>query len=270
MEPGHDSASNETFSGETQAQVEVEAESRSQIGAAAGSISYNGEHGSPASPPPVYITITDPINGPSFQPSPTKPIPRWMRQLPNGMEREKVHFPATTSSAAAESEVEILRIEITKDLPVPSLQQSIPEEQKPPSQMTHVSATASAIPEAILAYNDRRMTMSTPPKMHHQHPEYGARAPTPFYTGGEMSVEYLKRYHLRALEERERGLQESKTGNIALERVRELGSVKQVVDRAKSIMQMEALSEEEVKGDEQRWGEKEMLRKELNGLFRQR
>ncbi|OBT56814.1 hypothetical protein VE04_04209 [Pseudogymnoascus sp. 24MN13] len=216
MEPKHGSVLKETFSGEDQAQVEVEAESRSQIGAAAESISYNGEHGSSASPPPVYITITDPINGPSFQPSPTKPIPRWMRQLPNGKEREQVHILATTSSAAAESE----------GFAVPSLLQSVPEEQKPPSQMTYVSATASAISEAILAYNDRRMAMSTPPKMHHQRPEYGARAPTPFYTGGEMGVEYLKKYHLRALEERERGLQESKTGNIALKRLRELGVCK--------------------------------------------
>lgn len=270
MEPKHGSVLKETFSGEDQAQVEVEAESRSQIGAAAESISYNGEHGSSASPPPVYITITDPINGPSFQPNPKKPIPRWMRQLPNGKEREQVHILATTSSAAAESEVEILPIENARDLPVPSLLQSVPEEQKPPSQMTYVSATASAISEAILAYNDRRMTMNTPPKMHHQRPEYGARGPTPFYTGGEMGVEYLKKYHLRALEERERGLLESKTGNIALKRLGELGSVKQVVERAKSIMQMEVLSEEEGESDEQRWGQKEMLRKELNGLFRQR
>lgn len=52
--------------------------------------SANGEPESPASPLPFYITITDPINGPSFKPSPTKPIPRWMRQLPNGREREQV------------------------------------------------------------------------------------------------------------------------------------------------------------------------------------
>lgn len=53
-------------------------------------ISANGEPESSASPSPVYITITDPINGPSFKRSPTKPIPRWMRQLPNGREREQV------------------------------------------------------------------------------------------------------------------------------------------------------------------------------------
>ncbi|ELR06722.1 hypothetical protein GMDG_00339 [Pseudogymnoascus destructans 20631-21] len=268
MESNHGCVSNETLSGVSQAQKEVEAESRSQTSAAAGSISYNGEHGSPASPPPVYITITDPINGPSFQPSPTKPIPRWMRQLPNGREREQVHLSTTTSSAAAESEVDMLPIKNARHLLVPSSQQSVPEEQKLPSQLTHVCASISAIPEAILAYNDRRMTMSTPPKMHHQRLESDVRAPTPLYTGGEMGVEYLKRYHLRALEERERGLQESKTGNIAPEIVREFESVKQVVGRVKS-MQMEVWNEEEVEGERQRWGGKEMLRKELNGLFRQ-
>ncbi|OBT90258.1 hypothetical protein VE02_01231 [Pseudogymnoascus sp. 03VT05] len=225
--------------------------------------SHNEEPEPPVSPPPVYITITDPINRPSFQPSPTKPIPRWMRQFPNGREREQVHLPSAISSAATESEVDILPIENARDLHPPFLH-SLPEEQKPPLHVTHVSAAASAIPEAILAYNDRRMT----PKIRHQRPEYGARAATPLYTGGEMGVGYLKRYHTRVLEERERGLQESKTGNIVLERVRELGSVKQVVDRAKS-MQMEVWSEEEEEGDGQRWVGKEMLRKEVNGLFRQ-
>ena len=32
---------------------------------------------------PIYVSITDPINGPSFRPSPTKPIPRWMALLPS-------------------------------------------------------------------------------------------------------------------------------------------------------------------------------------------
>ncbi|KFY25880.1 hypothetical protein V493_04406 [Pseudogymnoascus sp. VKM F-4281 (FW-2241)] len=237
-------------------------------GAAAESSSYNGEDGSPASPSPVYITITDPINGPSFQPSPTKPIPRWMRQLPNGREREQVHFPETASSAAAEPEVVELPIKDPKDVFVPSLQPSVPEEQKPPSRITHIPAVASAVPEAIMAYNDRSMTMSTPPRMQKQRPESGPSAATPLYIRGEMGVEYLKRYHLRALEERERGLQESKTGNIALERIRELGSVKQAVDRSKSMMikEAEVWTEEEAEGE--RWEEKEMLRKELNGLFR--
>ncbi|KFY79483.1 hypothetical protein V499_01543 [Pseudogymnoascus sp. VKM F-103] len=200
IEPKHGSVSNETLSGVAQTQVEVEAESRAKTGAAAESISYNGEHESPASPPPVYITITDPINGPSFKPSPTKPIPRWMKQLPNGREREQVHLPATTSSAAAESKVDIVPIENARDLLVPSLQLSAPEEQRLPSQITHAFTAATVVPEAILAYNDRRMTMSTPPKMHHQRPEYGARPGTPLYTGGEMGVEYLRRCHLRAME----------------------------------------------------------------------
>ncbi|KFY97904.1 hypothetical protein V498_01791, partial [Pseudogymnoascus sp. VKM F-4517 (FW-2822)] len=234
------------------------------------SFSYNGDPGSPASPSPVYITITDLINGPSFKPSSTKPIPRWMRQLPNGREREQVHLPATTASAAAESEIGMLSLKDNKDILVPSSLPSVPEEQKPPSQMTHVAAPIPTIPEAIPACNDRRMTMSTPPKMHHQRPEYDAGTGTPLYTGGEMGVKYLKRYHLRALEERERWLQESKTGNIALERVGELGSVKQVVDRAKGmqIMEADAWRENEGEGERQEWKGKEMLRNELNGLFR--
>ncbi|KAI5924904.1 hypothetical protein F4810DRAFT_709096 [Camillea tinctor] len=30
----------------------------------------------------IYVSIFDPINGPTFKPSPTKPIPRWMQMLP--------------------------------------------------------------------------------------------------------------------------------------------------------------------------------------------
>ncbi|KFY04445.1 hypothetical protein O988_00781 [Pseudogymnoascus sp. VKM F-3808] len=207
-------------------------------------ISKKAFHETRASPPPAYITITDPINGPSFQSSPTKPIPLWMRQLPNGREREKVRFLATASPAAAVSE-----------LP------SAPAEQNTPPE-------APIVPETILAYNDRRMTMSTPPKMHNQLPESYGRAVTPLYTGGEMDVEYLKRHHLRTLEGSQRRLQESRTGNVALEKVRGLGSVKQVVDRAKSqqIKEMEVWRVDEGEG---KWCREELLRKELNGLFRQ-
>ncbi|OBT64057.1 hypothetical protein VE03_06653 [Pseudogymnoascus sp. 23342-1-I1] len=233
-------------------------ESRPQTIAAAESISYNGVPESPASPSPVYITITDPINGPSFKPSFTKPIPRWMRQLPNGRECEQVYLPAATSSPAAESEVDILPIKDTKDVLVPSLQPSLSEEQKPPSQITHVAAAISPIQEAILTYNDCRMTMSTPPKMHHQRPKSGSRDAMPLCIGGEMGTEYLKR-----------GLRESRTGNVALERIRKLRSMRQVVDRVKSMQINEIGIWSEEEGEGERWQEKEMLRKELNGLFRQ-
>ncbi|KAL5354781.1 hypothetical protein ACLOAV_000871 [Pseudogymnoascus australis] len=197
-------------------------ESLPQTITTAESFSYNGDPGSPASPSPVYITITDPINGPSFKPSSTKPIPRWMRRLPNGREREQVHLPATTASAAAESEFGMMSLKDNKDILVPSFRPSMPEEQKPQSQMTHVAGPVPTIPEAMSACNDRRMTMSTPPKMHHQRPEYDARSGTPLYTGGEMGVEYLKRYHLRALEERERGCKRARQATL---RWRELGNL---------------------------------------------
>ena len=168
-----------------------------------------------------------------------------MRQLANGRGRDQVRFLATASSAAAESELPLA-----------------PAEQKPPLE-------PPIVPETILAYNDRRMTMRTPPKMHSQLPESHGRAVTPLYIGGEMGAEYLKRHHLRTLEASQRGLQESRTGNIALEKVRGLGSVKQVVDCAKSlqIKEMEVWREDEGEG---KWcREKELLRKELNELFRQ-
>ncbi|KFY12686.1 hypothetical protein V492_03726, partial [Pseudogymnoascus sp. VKM F-4246] len=180
-----------------------------------------------------------------------------------------VHLLATTSSTVAEPGVNILPARDSKVMLVPSLLSSVPEEQKLPSEKTHAAATAasSATTEATLASNDRRMTMSSPPKIHHQRPEYCPRPITPCYTGGERGVQYLKRHHLRALEERE---QESKTSNIALEGIRRLGSVKKVVDRAKSVQIKETdIWREEEEGKDQEWGEKEMLRKELNELFRQ-
>lgn len=244
--------------------------SHSQTGVAAESMSYNGEIASPASPPPIYITITNPINGPSFRPSPMKPIPRWMRQLPNGRESERVYTSARISSATAESESEMLPVKDAKNVHNPP--SPVPEVQKPPSQITHAAVPISAIPEVILEYNNRRMTTSTPPELHRQRPEHGTRVGTLFRTGGKIGVEDLKTHHLRALEERVRGLQECKTGNIALERVRELGSVKKVVDRAKG-MQVEKTDfwrEDRGEREGQVWGKKEMLRKELNRLLRQR
>lgn len=35
---------------------------------------------------PVYVSMRDPVGGPSFRPSKTKPIPRWMRHLPSQKE----------------------------------------------------------------------------------------------------------------------------------------------------------------------------------------
>ncbi|KAI1800631.1 hypothetical protein F4811DRAFT_566760 [Daldinia bambusicola] len=37
--------------------------------------------------PIIYVSIFDPINKPAFKPSPTKPIPQWMRWLPSQRER---------------------------------------------------------------------------------------------------------------------------------------------------------------------------------------
>lgn len=51
------------------------------------SICYIERPRSPEPPAPIYVSITDPINGPSFRPSPTKPIPRWMNVHPNQKER---------------------------------------------------------------------------------------------------------------------------------------------------------------------------------------
>lgn len=47
--------------------------------------------------------------------------------------------------------------------------------------------------------------------------------------------------------------------------------MKQIVDRTKGmkIKELEILTEDEREADGQRWEGKEMLRKELNGLFRQ-
>ncbi|KAI0114873.1 hypothetical protein F4814DRAFT_448708 [Daldinia grandis] len=41
--------------------------------------------------PVIYVSIFDPINEPAFKPSPTKPIPKWMRWLPSqrGQDRRK-------------------------------------------------------------------------------------------------------------------------------------------------------------------------------------
>ncbi|KAF3063784.1 hypothetical protein GL218_01661 [Daldinia childiae] len=41
-----------------------------------------GNHVAPLDPV-IYVSIFDPINGPTFKPSPTKPIPKWMRWLPS-------------------------------------------------------------------------------------------------------------------------------------------------------------------------------------------
>lgn len=37
----------------------------------------------------VYVSIMDPIGGPSFRPSKTKPLPNWMNLLPNSVHRER-------------------------------------------------------------------------------------------------------------------------------------------------------------------------------------
>ncbi|KAI1653182.1 hypothetical protein F4813DRAFT_383483 [Daldinia decipiens] len=45
--------------------------------------------------PVIYVSIFDPINEPSFKPSPTKPIPKWMRWLPSqrGQDRRQQTEP---------------------------------------------------------------------------------------------------------------------------------------------------------------------------------
>ncbi|KAK6950023.1 hypothetical protein Daesc_008346 [Daldinia eschscholtzii] len=50
------------------------------------------DHTSPPDPV-IYVSIFDPFNGPSFKPSPTKPIPKWMRWLPSQRERRSETRP---------------------------------------------------------------------------------------------------------------------------------------------------------------------------------
>ncbi|OTB20628.1 hypothetical protein K445DRAFT_372210 [Daldinia sp. EC12] len=64
-----------------------------------GTLSSPGESGDDkrddTSPPDpvIYVSILDPFNGPSFKPSPTKPIPKWMRWLPSQRERRSETRP---------------------------------------------------------------------------------------------------------------------------------------------------------------------------------
>jgi hypothetical protein len=43
----------------------------------------------PETRPEVYVSIFDPVGEPAFQPSKTKPLPKWMRLLPNNVHRER-------------------------------------------------------------------------------------------------------------------------------------------------------------------------------------
>lgn len=75
------------------------------------SSSRRPQHFSGQSEPNVYVSVFDPIGGPAFEPSKTKPLPKWMHLLSNNILREReqrgsrdVEYEVGMNSSHAESQ----------------------------------------------------------------------------------------------------------------------------------------------------------------------
>jgi hypothetical protein len=107
--------------------------------------------------PDVYLSIFDPVGEPAFEPSKTKPLPKWMHFLPNNIHRDREQKgigPEDQVSLKAAAEGSTLSGSITpttpttpqtqKDLPTPPL--DIPN-SRPHTRRTNSKITFEPHPE---------------------------------------------------------------------------------------------------------------------------
>lgn len=129
----------------------------------------------------IYVSIFDPIGEPALRPSKTKPLPKWMRLLPNNVhkEREQQERRLAVRSEPVQSiqELETLRpntpiaIEVSTSLPVDTTQPSTdataptspatsPIDPVTPPTSMHI-AKATPNPRISFGSADRRITDET-------------------------------------------------------------------------------------------------------------
>lgn len=106
----HDNCSHDTPSSSG-----IQSELENQTNTSDNSAQSRGKH-VPRTPSPIYVSMHDPVGGPAFQRSKTKPIPRWMQYLPGRRSDEKDSMERPSSvlddyfspheSSVAESDME--------------------------------------------------------------------------------------------------------------------------------------------------------------------
>jgi len=65
----------------------------------------------PETRPEIYVSIFDPVGEPAFQPSKTKPLPKWMRLLPNNVQKQREMRRKRTQSESLTQSHEMVSLE---------------------------------------------------------------------------------------------------------------------------------------------------------------
>ncbi|KAI1467283.1 uncharacterized protein F4812DRAFT_460132 [Daldinia caldariorum] len=117
--------------------------------------------------PVIYVSIFDPVNDPAFKPSPTKPIPKWMRWLPSRREQRSEtrphsildeYFPPSPIEPDTASASKLPTICPTSPLPNPMYSAATPRplnhyhapQSSEPSKLTNSTVTALKGPSFVL------------------------------------------------------------------------------------------------------------------------
>lgn len=161
-----------TFGGQTQGEPSLQDrkfELGSETGTAPSRPSQRDEPCKRRASSPIYVSMRDPVGGPAFRPSKTKPIPKWMRYLPG---QEQVardyanrpssilddYFSPPSSSVTTESDTESKARDSMLFPPqpplvpphtlplrptVPTTHECLPTPPKAPNTWTQSSSTAS-------------------------------------------------------------------------------------------------------------------------------
>lgn len=159
-------------------------------------------------PSPIYVSARDPLGEPSFKRSSTKPIPKWMRYLPNQVQATRdsleprpasmldFYFTATGSGAAdSNSEAD----ESLPPPPPPVPAHAVPVRQIPP---THAPFQMS---RPFTFVTEEPVQRSSSSKVANKHVHFTPSTPSSQQSTASNDIdkipsessEFLDRYHLR-------------------------------------------------------------------------
>lgn len=157
--------------------------------------------GNPRAPSPVYVDIHDPLGGPAFKRSPTKPIPKWMQHLPSmRVEPDEPRPFSMLDNHFSPRGSNIVSLD-NRTSPPPVPPHSSPTDAPPPvpPHNEHVKMTARAdspgqmpYPFTLIAEEPvQRPSSSRGLGAGGKHVRFDG---VPAHTGPSASAEYLERY----------------------------------------------------------------------------
>lgn len=133
----------------------------------------------PAPAPTVYVSVLDPIGEPSFRPSKTKPLPKWMALLPSNRQHKEQGGIGSSISQAPAGPNSVAPVLITPNSLEFSIQPTQVSDSKPQEPHLMIDDLQVPQPGSLIRIETASSIYRTPPQSPESRPQR-TRTPYPF------------------------------------------------------------------------------------------